>query len=164
MLKLLDWVNGVIHFMTGNFITAEGWRAARNNEKRPSTILNDSQRRKIKISQNLQNCNVVASNTDQSTTTKLKDPKLAKLLEKKIAFSRWSDGHIGFFQFSGRPGFRIFFKIGLICVRTSHSFKENQPMHRRRNFLKENFNENSWKLLKWLLVYLYTLNRPLFCF
>ena len=27
--------------------------------------------------------------------------------------------------------------------RTSHSFKENQPMHRKRNFLKENFNENS---------------------
>ena len=27
--------------------------------------------------------------------------------------------------------------------RTSHSFKENQPMHRRRNFLNENFNENS---------------------
>ena len=27
--------------------------------------------------------------------------------------------------------------------RTSHTFKENQPMHRRRNFLKENFNENS---------------------
>ena len=48
--------------------------------------------------------------------------------------------------------------------RTSHSFKENQPMHRRRNFLKENLNENSWKLLKWLLVYLNTLNRPLFCF
>ena len=29
--------------------------------------------------------------------------------------------------------------------RTSHSFKENQPMHCRRNFLKENFNENSRK-------------------
>ena len=28
---------------------------------------------------------------------------------------------------------------------TSHSFKENQPMYRRRNFLKENFNENSRK-------------------
>ena len=51
-----------------------------------------------------------------------------------------------------------------LLLRTSHSFKENQPMHRRRNFLKENFNKNSWKLQKWLLVYLYTLNRPLFCF
>ena len=37
-----------------------------------------------------------------------------------------------------------------LYYRTSHSFKENQPMHRRRNFLKENLNENSWKLLKWL--------------
>ena len=29
--------------------------------------------------------------------------------------------------------------------RTSHSFNENQPMHRRRNFLKEKLNENSRK-------------------
>ena len=48
--------------------------------------------------------------------------------------------------------------------RTSQSFKENQPMHRRRNFLKEKINEYSRKLLKWLLVYLHTINRHLFCF
>ena len=58
----------------------------------------------------------------------------------------------------------FFLVISISAERTSHSFKEYQPMHRRRNFLKENLNENSWKLLKWLLVYLYTLNRPLFCF
>ena len=27
--------------------------------------------------------------------------------------------------------------------RTSHTFNENQPMHRNRNFLKVKFNENS---------------------
>ena len=32
-----------------------------------------------------------------------------------------------------------------ICnlLRTSHTFNENQPMHRNRNFLKVKFNENS---------------------
>ena len=34
-------------------------------------------------------------------------------------------------------------KKNVLKQRTSHSFKENQPMHRRRNFLNENFNENS---------------------
>ena len=29
--------------------------------------------------------------------------------------------------------------------RTSHSFNKNQPMHRRRKFLKEKFNENARK-------------------
>ena len=34
---------------------------------------------------------------------------------------------------------------GLWTERTSHSFNKNQPMHHRRNFLKEKFNENSRK-------------------
>ena len=42
----------------------------------------------------------------------------------------------------------FFSELSMYCNimnRTSHRFNENQPMHHRRNFLKEKYNENSLK-------------------